>query len=81
MGMKYAEEPLNMRMFFSPKASLKMGSFSDPQPQEGDSTPGLPRCVGSNWREMGSFLARREGNGVPLYGFTFRGFTPVWVCF
>ena len=32
MGMKYAEEPFNMGMyFFLPKASFKMGTFSDPQ--------------------------------------------------
>ena len=31
MGMKYADEPFNMSMFFLPKASFKMGTFSDPQ--------------------------------------------------
>ena len=34
MGMKYAEEPFNMGMFFfylRPKASFKMDTFSDPQ--------------------------------------------------
>ena len=31
MGMEYAEEPFNMGMFFLPKASFKMGTFSDPQ--------------------------------------------------
>ena len=30
MGMKYAEEPFNMGMFFLPKASFKMGTFSNP---------------------------------------------------
>ena len=30
MGMKYAEEPLNMGVIL-PKASFKMGTFSDPQ--------------------------------------------------
>ena len=29
MGIKYAEEPFNMGMFFLPKASFKMGTFSD----------------------------------------------------
>ena len=31
MGMKYAEEPFNMGMFILPKASFRMGPFSDPQ--------------------------------------------------
>ena len=32
MGMKYAEEPFNMGMFFFlPKESFKMSTFSDPQ--------------------------------------------------
>ena len=31
MGMNYAEEPFNMGMFFLPKASFKMGTFSDPK--------------------------------------------------
>ena len=31
MGMKYAEEPFNMGMFFLPKASFIMGPFPDPQ--------------------------------------------------
>ena len=31
MGMKYAEKPFNLGMFFLPKASFKMGTFSDPQ--------------------------------------------------
>ena len=31
MGIKYAEEPFNMGMFFLPKASFKMGTFSDIQ--------------------------------------------------
>ena len=31
MGMKCAEEPFNMNMFFLLKVSFKMGTFSDPQ--------------------------------------------------
>ena len=30
MGMEYAEELLDMGVFFLPKASFKMGIFSDP---------------------------------------------------
>ena len=32
MGMKYAEEPFNMGMFFLPKVSFTIGTFLDPQP-------------------------------------------------
>ena len=31
MDINYAEKPFNMGMFFLPKASFKMGTFSDPQ--------------------------------------------------
>ena len=41
----------------------------------------LPRMCGLKLEGMGPFWAWREGNGVPLYGYIFRGFTPVWVCF
>ena len=37
MGMKYAEDPFNMGMFYIPKASFKMGTFSDLQ----DTHPGI----------------------------------------
>ena len=30
MGMKYAEEPFNIGIFFLRKPSFKMGTFSDP---------------------------------------------------
>ena len=33
MGMKYADEPFNTRMLFLPKASINMGTFSDPHTQ------------------------------------------------
>ena len=31
MGMKCAEDPFNMGVFFLPKASFMLGTFSDPQ--------------------------------------------------
>ena len=37
--------------------------------QEEGVTPHNPQCVGSNWREMGSFWAWKDVNGVPLYGY------------
>ena len=49
--------------------------------QGGDSTPYYPRCVGSNWREMGPFWTYGDGNGVSQRGCFLRGLTHVWVCF
>ena len=54
-------------------------------------SPLTPDVWAKNWREMGPFWTYREGNGVPLYGCIFRGFTyvgvfleeftPICVCF
>ena len=39
----------------------------------GDLAPSLPGCVVAKWRDMGSFWASREWDGVHLYGSVFTG--------
>ena len=58
MGMKSAEEPFNMGMFILPKASFKMGPFSDPQ----HTHPGISILESPPWGFESVLL---QGLGIP----------------
>ena len=55
-------------VYIVPRPLNILAGLSRPQIPGGDLAPSLPVCMVTKWRDMGSFWASREGDGVHIYG-------------